>query len=110
MALQHRRAEQRVAAARHLGVPARYVTGYLHLDDDDAAVANHAWAEAHVPSLGWVGFDPANNICPTERYVRLACGLDALSASPVTGTRRGGGAERLSVDVLVRQMQRQQQQ
>lgn len=98
-----------IAAARHIGVPARYVTGYLHLDDERPYAANHAWAEAYVPSLGWVGFDPANNICPTDRYVRLACGLDAVSASPITGARRGGGNEALSVDVLVRQMQQQQQ-
>jgi transglutaminase-like putative cysteine protease len=94
-----------IAGARRLGIPARYVTGYLHLEGDRAAVANHAWAEAWIAELGWVGFDPANHICPTERYVRLACGLDAASAAPVTGARRGGGTESLAVDVVVRQQQ-----
>jgi transglutaminase-like putative cysteine protease len=94
-----------IAAARRLGVPARYVTGYLHLENEASAVANHAWAEAHLRDLGWVGFDPANHICPTERYVRLACGFDAASAAPIVGTRRGGGQESLAVDVMVRQQQ-----
>ena len=81
------------------------MTGYLHLEAKSAAVANHAWAEAWIGGLGWVGFDPANHICPTERYVRLACGFDAASAAPITGTRRGGGTEELRVDVMVRQQQ-----
>jgi transglutaminase-like putative cysteine protease len=94
-----------IAAARRLNIPARYVTGYLHVSGEERAVAHHAWAEAWVNELGWVGFDPANSICPTERYVRLACGFDAASAAPITGTRRGGGTESLRVDVIVRQQQ-----
>ena len=81
------------------------MTGYLHVEGEERAVANHAWAEAWIADLGWVGFDPANHICPTERYVRLACGFDAASAAPITGTRRGGGTEELRVDVIVRQQQ-----
>jgi transglutaminase-like putative cysteine protease len=94
-----------IAAVRQLGVPARYVTGYLHVESEGTAPAHHAWAEAWIDDLGWVGFDPANHICPTERYVRLACGFDSVSAAPITGTRRGGGAEELKVDVIVRQQQ-----
>jgi len=94
-----------IAATRKLAVPARYVTGYLHVEGEEPATANHAWAEAYVSDLGWVGFDPANHICPTERYVRLACGFDARTAAPVTGSRLGGGAESLKVDVVVRQQQ-----
>jgi transglutaminase-like putative cysteine protease len=94
-----------IAAARRLGVPARYVTGYLHVDGEAVFAAHHAWAEAWVDDLGWVGFDPANHICPTERYVRLACGFDAGYAAPIVGTRRGGGTESLQVDVIVRQQQ-----
>lgn len=94
-----------IAAARRLGIPARYVTGYLHVEEEASFAAHHAWAEAWVPDLGWIGFDPANHVCPTERYVRLACGFDAGSAAPVTGTRRGGGTESLKVDVVVRQQQ-----
>lgn len=99
-----------IAAARRLQIPARYVTGYLHVEGEQSAVAHHAWAEAFVRDLGWVGFDPANDICPTERYVRLACGFDAVSAAPIAGSRRGGGAEALSVDVMVQEQQQQQQQ
>jgi transglutaminase-like putative cysteine protease len=94
-----------IAAARRLGIPARYVTGYLHLAGDASAVAHHAWAEAWLSGLGWVGFDAANHICPTERYLRLACGFDAASAAPIVGNRRGGGTESLAVDVAVRQQQ-----
>jgi transglutaminase-like putative cysteine protease len=94
-----------IAAARRLSVPARYVTGYLHMAGDAPAVAHHAWAEAWLDGLGWVGFDPANHICPTEHYVRLACGFDAAGAAPVTGRQRGGGTESLTVDVMVRQQQ-----
>ena len=98
-----------IAAARLLGVPARYVTGYLRIAGDETSVAHHAWAEAFLPDLGWVGFDPSNRICPTEAYVRLACGFDAPSAAPISGTRRGGGAERLAVEVRVQEQQQQQQ-
>ena len=113
-----------IAAARTLSIPARYVTGYLLMHDDgpdldeeaaepaerDPAEANHAWAEAWVESLGWVGFDIANRVCPTDHYVRLACGLDATYAAPIVGSRRGGGGEKLEVSVAVRQQQQSAQQ
>jgi transglutaminase-like putative cysteine protease len=97
-----------VAAARTLGVPARYVTGYLVLDDEARSQAHHAWAEAWVEGLGWVGFDVANRICPTDRYVRLACGLDAVYAAPIVGSRRGGATGTLDVSVEVAQQSAQQ--
>jgi transglutaminase-like putative cysteine protease len=93
-----------------MGLPSRYVTGYLHVAEEREEVAHHAWAETHVPGLGWVGFDPANNVCPTERYVRLACGFDAKSAAPIVGMGRGGGRESLKVAVVVQEQQQQQQQ
>jgi transglutaminase-like putative cysteine protease len=98
-----------VAGARTLGVPARYVTGYLVVDGESPAQAHHAWAEAWVEALGWVGFDVANQICPTDRYVRLACGLDAGYAAPIVGSRRGGAAATLEVSVEVQQQQSSQQ-
>lgn len=88
-----------IAAARVLGVPARYVTGYLAKDDPEPAEAHHAWAESWIEGLGWVGFDVANRICPTDWYVRLAVGLDAGTAAPIVGSRRGGGSETLTVTV-----------
>lgn len=86
-----------IGAARLLDIPARYVSGHLARDTQQEAA--HAWAEALVPDLGWVGFDPANGICPTDAYVRVAIGLDYLDAAPIRGTRRGGGLESLSVCV-----------
>lgn len=90
-----------IACARHLSIPARYVTGYLVTGGEGCSEAHHAWVEAWVDDLGWVAFDVANGLCPTERYVRLACGLDAEYAAPVRGARRGGDAEELDVQVLV---------
>ena len=98
-----------ISAARTLGVPARYVTGYLVLGEQSRSEAHHAWAEAWVEGLGWVAFDVANRICPTERYVRLAVGLDAGCAAPVVGSRRGGQHELLDVSVDVREQNAQQQ-
>ncbi len=90
-----------IAAARHLGFPSRYVSGYmLHNDGRREHEAGHAWAEALVADLGWVGFDPTNGICPTEAYVRVAIGLDYLGAAPVRGARYGGDGETLSVRVV----------
>ncbi len=90
-----------VGAARAHGIPSRYVTGYLVTGDGASATAAHAWAEALVPDLGWVGFDAANGTCPTDRYVRVAAGIDAAGITPIRGNRRGGGAERMRVEVRV---------
>jgi transglutaminase-like putative cysteine protease len=93
-----------IAACRVLGLPSRYVTGYLFLPDEpDHSDAHHAWAETQIKGLGWVGFDPANAICPDARYVRLASGPDAGYAAPVRGLRRGAGEESLKVAVSVTQ-------
>jgi transglutaminase-like putative cysteine protease len=99
-----------IAAARTLGVPARYVGGYFHRADGLAQQeAGHAWAEAYVPELGWTGFDPANGISPTDAHVRVAVGLDYLGAAPVRGSRYGGGVETLAVALRVDQAARQMQ-
>lgn len=92
-----------LACARELGVPARYVSGYLMLDDRTVQDAMHAWAEAHVEGLGWVGFDISNGISPDARYVRVATGLDYGDASPVSGLRVGGDGELLDVRIDVAQ-------
>ena len=103
-----------IGAARALGIPARYVSGYFHRADGvHDQEAGHAWAEAKIPDLGWVGFDPANGISTSEAHVRVAVGLDYLGAAPVRGSRYGGGAEhlgvKLSVDIEEAQRQRQSQ-
>lgn len=92
-----------IAAARKLAFPARYVSGYLMMDSDDQRSASHAWAEAHVDSLGWVAFDTSNGISPDGRYVRLATGLDYRDAAPVSGIRLGMAKEDLAVHVTVEQ-------
>jgi len=93
-----------IACARSGGVPARFVSGhFLRSDGMVNQQAGHAWAEAYVPNLGWVGFDPANCICITEAHARIAIGLDYLGAAPVRGTRYGGGNETLTVSVKVDQ-------
>ena len=93
-----------IACARSGGVPARFVSGhFLRSDGTVHQDAGHAWAEAYVPDLGWIGFDPANSICATDAHVRVAIGLDYLGAAPVRGTRYGGGAETLTVAVKVEQ-------
>ena len=85
-----------VAAARVLGIPGRYIGGHFHRADGvTSQEAGHAWAEAYIENLGWVGFDPTNGICTTEAHVRVAAGLDYLGAAPVRGTRVGGAGESL---------------
>jgi transglutaminase-like putative cysteine protease len=91
-----------IAAARALGIPARYVSGYLWSGSDDAAHdAGHAWAEAYISGLGWMGFDAANGMCPDETYVRVAVGLDYRGTAPVRGMRCGGDAEVMDIQVRV---------
>lgn len=98
-----------ITAARLMGQPARYISGYLMMEDVAEQVATHAWAEAHLPGLGWVGFDPANNVCPDDRYVRLASGLCYRDCAPVSGMRVGIAGESLTVSVTVEQSQSQSQ-
>lgn len=91
-----------IAAARHLGIPARYIGGhYCRIDETAPQEAGHAWAEAYIDKLGWVGFDPTHGLSPTEAHVRVAVGLDYLGAAPVRGSRIGGGNETMSVAVRV---------
>jgi transglutaminase-like putative cysteine protease len=92
-----------IGAAHSLGIPARFVGGYFHQADLGIAQSGHAWAEAYVPDLGWVGFDPANGFCPMDAHVRVAVGLDAFGAAPLRGTRYGVGAEALEIAIKVGQ-------
>lgn len=98
-----------ISAARFSGIPARYVSGYLLMEDRPEQVATHAWAEAHVPGLGWVGFDAANNVCPDDRYVRIASGLCYRDCAPVSGMRIGPAGENLTVSLTVKPSQEQSQ-
>ncbi|MFN2426102.1 MAG: transglutaminase domain-containing protein [Candidatus Binatia bacterium] len=97
-----------IAAARVLGIPTRYVGGYLCLDGDGflsrmspGDEAGHAWAEAFDAESGWTGFDPTSGTVSGPWHVRTSIGLDYESASPVRGIRRGQGGEVLEVGVQV---------
>lgn len=94
-----------IGCAREAGIPARYVSGYLMMDDRIDQEATHAWAEAHIDGLGWVGFDISNGISPDPRYVRVATGRDYRDAAPVTGISFGGAEEMLTVAVAVEQQE-----
>jgi transglutaminase-like putative cysteine protease len=98
-----------VAAARNVGIPARYIGGYFCGDDAAEQSAGHAWAEAFVPILGWLAFDPTHGVCPTESHIRVAAGLDYLGAAPVRGTHYGGGGESLAVNIRIEQAKSQSQ-
>jgi transglutaminase-like putative cysteine protease len=89
------------AVCRTLGVPARYVSGYLsHGAGYEARASGHAWADAYVEHLGWVSFDPSNRTGATESYIRTATGLDYAEAGPIRGVRSGGGVETMTYSVM----------
>jgi transglutaminase-like putative cysteine protease len=90
-----------LAAARHAGFPARFVSGHC-LDGPNAGShkSSHCWTELYVND-GWHGFDPSTGRVPNENYARVAIGLDASDSTPLSGTRRGGGIEELDVAVRV---------
>lgn len=92
-----------IAAARVAGFPARYVSGYLMINGQIDQDASHAWAEVHLDTLGWVGFDVSNGVAPDEKYVRIAIGRDAKDAAPISGMRLGTGQESLIVTLQVQQ-------
>ncbi len=98
-----------IGSARACGIPARYISGYLMMNDRIEQEATHAWAEAHIDGLGWVGFDVSNGISPDPRYVRVATGRDYRDAAPVTGISFGSTEQALTVDVTVEQQQDQEQ-
>lgn len=94
-----------LACARHLGYPARYVSGYLLMEDRVEQDAGHAWAEVHVDGLGWVGFDVSNGISPDRHHVRMATAPDYREAAPVRGITFGRHGEELEVAISVAQQQ-----
>lgn len=92
-----------IGLARALGMPARYVSGYLFMDGVIDQQATHAWCEIWVEGLGWVGFDVSNGISPDEHYVKIAVGRDYEDAAPITGIRLGAGKESLDVHLQIQQ-------
>jgi transglutaminase-like putative cysteine protease len=91
-----------VSCCRSLGLPARYVSGYLCADThDEAGISSHSWAEAWVDGAGWLSYDVANRMSNTKAHVRVAIGLDFLDAAPVRGLRRGAGVEDIEIEDTV---------
>jgi transglutaminase-like putative cysteine protease len=96
-----------IALVRGLGIPCRYVSGYLYHRkqgteiDRSAEDATHAWVEALLPEIGWVGFDPTNNLICSERHIRVAVGRDYADVPPTKGTFKGMAETELSVGVRV---------
>jgi transglutaminase-like putative cysteine protease len=94
-----------IALARGIGIPCRYVSGYLstssECQDRSTEGATHAWAEAYLPPLGWVGFDPTNNVLAAERHIRAAIGRDYADVPPTRGVFRGEAGSELAVLVTV---------
>ncbi len=94
-----------IALLRHVRVPARYVSGYLYRsrEDHDRSTpdATHAWVEALLPHLGWVGFDPTNNLIAHHRHIRTAVGRDYADVPPTHGIFRGKTSSELYVAVQV---------
>ena len=95
-----------IALMRPLGIPTRYVSGYLFRDlaggDRTAEGASHAWAESFVPGLGWVGFDPTNNLVVEDQHIRVAVGRDYADVPPTRGVYKGLTAVRNELAVAVR--------
>jgi transglutaminase-like putative cysteine protease len=93
------------ALVRHHGIPCRYVSGYLFHDgshhDRSAEGATHAWVEAFLPQLGWVGFDPTNDLIASGRHIRTAIGRDYADVPPTVGTMKGKTDTELQVRVRV---------
>jgi transglutaminase-like putative cysteine protease len=94
-----------IALVRPLGIPCRYVSGYLYhrAEDHDRSErdASHAWVEALLPGLGWVGFDPTNNLVARDRHIRTAVGRDYADVPPTKGVFRGRAKSTLEVGVKV---------
>jgi transglutaminase-like putative cysteine protease len=94
-----------IGLARRIGIPCRYVSGYLFHKPGDktrsAEGATHAWVEALLPRLGWVGLDPTNNVIASERHVRTAVGRDYADVPPTRGTFKGSADSQLLVAVRV---------
>jgi len=96
-----------IASLRSLGLPARYVSGYLRTHPPAGQVrrvgadASHAWFSVFCPDVGWVDFDPTNNLLPAEEHITVAYGRDYADVSPVTGVITGGGAHEVKVSVDV---------
>ena len=88
---------------RMVGIPARYVSGYICPENDElrGAGATHAWVEAYIPFHGWLGFDPTNNCIASDRHIRLAIGRSFTDCTPAKGTYKSSSEHTLGVSVSI---------
>jgi transglutaminase-like putative cysteine protease len=88
---------------RIVGIPARYVSGYICPKGQElrGEGATHAWVEAYIPFHGWIGLDPTNNCIASDRHVRLAVGRSFTDCTPVKGTYKGASEHKLEVSVTI---------
>lgn len=93
-----------IAVLRSFGIPARYVSGYIHRENKESQ--SHAWCEAWLPDLGWVGCDPTNNCVVTDHFIKVAVGRDFTDVSPNKGVYRGRGDETILARVETRALDR----
>lgn len=92
-----------IAVLRSFGVPARYVSGYIHRQDTESQ--SHAWCEAWLPDLGWVGIDPTNDALVDERFVKVGIGRDFTDVPPNKGLYKGKAGEAIRVRVETRTLE-----
>jgi transglutaminase-like putative cysteine protease len=91
-----------IACLRSLGLPARYVSGYLRTDDDGiGAHASHAWLSVYCPGFGWLDIDPTNDVLPGTGHVTLGWGRDYSDVPPLKGVALGGADQVIAVEVSV---------
>jgi transglutaminase-like putative cysteine protease len=93
-----------IAVARAMGVPARYVSGYIHTPGEKVVAASHAWAEAWVAGRGWIGFDATHPVRTTPHHVRLAVGRDYTDAAPTRGVYVGSALGTMTISVKTREV------
>jgi transglutaminase-like putative cysteine protease len=98
-----------IALCRAVGIPARYVSGYFHVErpisgSADDNTASHAWVECFLPGIGWVGFDPTHNRRVSARYIKVAVGRDYADVRPLAGTYRGDSQAKMEVSVRVERL------
>lgn len=91
-----------IACIRSMGLPARYISGYLRSGKDSVgAEASHAWCAVFCPGFGWLDFDPTNNVMPQQNHLTIAYGRDYSDVAPVNGVAIGGGEQMINVSVEV---------
>jgi transglutaminase-like putative cysteine protease len=108
--LEHRKgvcqdfAHLMIAILRWFGIPARYVSGYIHRENKESQ--SHAWCEAWLPDVGWIGIDPTNNCVVNDHFIKVAIGRDFTDVPPNKGVYRGRGVETILVRVETRALER----